>query len=106
MSMQQAIEQFTDRTEPQKAFSQQYLAMTEAANDQPGRVLSYYGMGGIGKSTLLIKLQNNLTTDPDLARHSGKKPLSSNFSDSPELSPGCLCMAPDPEASTFFRRMP
>ena len=79
MSMQQAIEQFTDRTEPQKAFAQQYLAMTEAAKDQPGRVLTYYGMGGIGKSTLLAKLEDNLVCEPELTQRNGKKPLVINF---------------------------
>lgn len=47
---------FTDREEPRKAFWDLYESM------QPGayEVLSYYGLGGIGKTSLLIKLCHEL----------------------------------------------
>ena len=79
MSKQQAIEQFTDRTEPQKAFAQLYKAMAMAPNPQPSRVLTYYGIGGIGKSTLLAKLEDNLENDPELTALNKQKPLVVNF---------------------------
>ena len=51
-----AEELFTDREEPRKAFWDIYESM------QPGayEVLSYYGLGGIGKTSLLIKLCHEL----------------------------------------------
>ena len=80
MSKQDAIALFTDRTEPQAAFEQAYLAMAgKPAQENSSFVLAYYGMGGIGKSTLLTKLEDNLTADPQLAACSKGKPLVVNF---------------------------
>ena len=78
--MEKATRQFTDRTEPQAAFRNAYLDM---ANKLPGennsRIITYYGMGGIGKSWLLKQLQENLSTDPAMTAKNGKKPLFVDF---------------------------
>lgn len=78
--MEKATRQFTDRTEPQAAFRNAYLDM---ANKMPGennsRIITYYGMGGIGKSWLLKQLQKNLSTDPALTAKNSKKPLVVDF---------------------------
>ena len=76
MPKQDAIALFTDRTEPQAAFASAYLAMAGASQSH---VLAYYGMGGIGKSTLLTKLEHNLSNDPDLTGVNTGKPLVVNF---------------------------
>jgi hypothetical protein len=57
----QANRIFTDREEPRKAFWNAYSTFKEglgAGNDI--KILSYYGIGGIGKSKLLVKLQHEL----------------------------------------------
>lgn len=51
-----AIKEFTDRVEPRKVFWKVY---EEKQNDKID-VITYYGMGGIGKSTLLRKLLSEL----------------------------------------------
>lgn len=49
---------FTDREEPRKSFWKQYGQAADELNGEESnvRVLTYYGIGGIGKSTLLRKL--------------------------------------------------
>ncbi|MEH7388189.1 hypothetical protein V7147_22750 [Bacillus sp. JJ1521] len=51
-----AVRQFTDREEPRKAFKDAFL---EKANQQY-KVLTYYGVGGIGKSRLLNELYHQV----------------------------------------------
>lgn len=53
-----AAELFTDRTEPQKAFWDKYEKMT--AEQGMIDIIHYYGVGGIGKTTLLKKLVDDL----------------------------------------------
>ncbi|HOO63135.1 MAG TPA: hypothetical protein PK364_04325, partial [Synergistaceae bacterium] len=52
---------FTDREEPVEAFWKNYEAIKAIKKGSPDdravpRVLNYYGIGGIGKTTLLKKL--------------------------------------------------
>ena len=47
---------FTDREEPRQAFWKNYFLFKERMNEGNICVLSYYGIGGIGKSALLKKL--------------------------------------------------
>ena len=51
-----AIKEFTDRVEPRKVFWETY----EEKQSDKIDVITYYGMGGIGKSTLLRKLLSEL----------------------------------------------
>lgn len=51
-----ATREFTDREEPRKAFWEKY----NSVNDKEIKIISYYGFGGIGKSTLLLKLKDEL----------------------------------------------
>lgn len=51
-----AIKEFTDRVEPRKVFWKTY----EEKQSDKIDVITYYGMGGIGKSTLLRKLLSEL----------------------------------------------
>lgn len=71
-----ATRQFTDRTEPQAAFRNAYV---DLANNMPGannsRVITYYGMGGMGKTRLLLQLRQNLTQEPVCAEKNNGKPL-------------------------------
>lgn len=72
---------FTDRVNEQTAFADSFTAMRAALTDSPdvvddlsaGRrnLLVYYGVGGVGKSTLSRKLEANLTT------LSSKRPVTS-----------------------------
>lgn len=50
----EAVREFTDRKEPKKAFEDEYMI----AKDNPKKyyLLSYYGMGGIGKTRLIQQL--------------------------------------------------
>ena len=54
-----AVREFTDREEPRAAFWKKFHAVEEAhaRKEKKVHVLSYYGVGGIGKSSLLKKLQ-------------------------------------------------
>ena len=54
----QASKVFTDREEPRKSFWKNYDFMCDCKKNDEGeiRVLVYYGIGGIGKSSLLNKL--------------------------------------------------
>jgi tetratricopeptide (TPR) repeat protein len=59
----QANKIFTDRDEPRKAFwdkYSQYKENKEKNIENDITILTYYGIGGIGKSTLLHKLQDEL----------------------------------------------
>jgi hypothetical protein len=54
---------FTDRVEPRKAFWNKYNLYKENMNQGISndiQILTYYGIGGVGKSTLLHKLQEEL----------------------------------------------
>ena len=75
MSDQKAVRQFTDRTEPQLAFKNAYLDLAGRLPGCPSHVLTYYGMGGIGKSSLLKQLALNLQEDPELKRKNKGNPL-------------------------------
>ena len=54
-----AAEKFTDREEPQKAFWEKYDSLN--VNNGEHDIIHYYGIGGIGKSTLLKKLRDDLS---------------------------------------------
>ena len=59
-----AVKMFTDREEPRKAFWAKFnetedLILKEKISNKI-QVISYYGYGGIGKSSLLLKLQEEL----------------------------------------------
>ncbi|WP_297701713.1 tetratricopeptide repeat protein [uncultured Fibrobacter sp.] len=55
-STSQASRIFTDREEPRKSFWKKYDEFKTIMHDDDVRVLAYYGIGGIGKSSLLKKL--------------------------------------------------
>ena len=71
-----ATRQFTDRTEPQTAFRNAYV---DLANNMPGsnssRVITYYGMGGMGKTRLLLQLKKNLSQESVCTEKNNKNPL-------------------------------
>ena len=52
-STSQASRIFTDREEPRKSFWKKYDEFKSIMHDGDVRVLAYYGIGGIGKSSLL-----------------------------------------------------
>lgn len=55
-----AMKIFTDRDPPQKAFKNKYNKLkSDNSADEP-HVLTFYGMGGIGKTELLKKLRESL----------------------------------------------
>ena len=51
-----AVKEFTDRTEPRKAFWNRYAKMVSEGST----VISFYGAGGVGKSELLKKLEEEI----------------------------------------------
>ena len=56
-----AVRKFTDRTQPRKSFFDKYEKLKESfANIEDIYIINYYGVGGIGKSTLMRKLQAEL----------------------------------------------
>ena len=57
----QANKIFTDREEPRQSFWKNYIQCKELMQGEGEvKVLAYYGIGGIGKSTLLKKLQEEM----------------------------------------------
>lgn len=54
-----AIKEFTDRAEPRKVFWEKYEEKKNNKNNEIS-IITYYGMGGIGKSTLLRKLVDEI----------------------------------------------
>jgi len=62
----QAARIFTDRTEPRKAFWDKYNYMKENINNLDDvYIFNYYGVGGIGKSSLLRKIEKELESSKD-----------------------------------------
>ena len=58
IDFERANRKFTDRTEPRKAFWDEFeLVKNELSSESQVHVLSYYGIGGIGKTSLLHELQ-------------------------------------------------
>ena len=55
---------FTDREDPQEAFERKLAVINEYRADDSG-VICYYGIGGIGKTALRIKLCHMINGDPD-----------------------------------------
>ena len=56
-----ATKEFTDREEPRKIFWEKYNLMKSQMNDETSiQVISYYGFGGIGKTSLLHKLMEEV----------------------------------------------
>lgn len=51
-----AVREFTDRTEPRKAF----WARFEKMENDGSTLITFYGAGGVGKSSLLRKLQDEI----------------------------------------------
>ncbi len=51
------IKEFTDRQDPQEAFERKFRAFSADWKDNAGCVLCYYGIGGIGKTSLINKLR-------------------------------------------------
>ena len=66
-SISQASRIFTDREEPRKSFWKKYKEFKNVMHDGDIKVLAYYGIGGIGKSSLL----NKLISEMDDAASSG-----------------------------------
>ena len=59
--VEKANKVFTDRKEPRKSFWDRYNQFEEQMNEEGDiSVLAYYGIGGIGKTTLLKKLIEEL----------------------------------------------
>lgn len=57
----QANKIFTDREEPRESFWKNYRQYKELMQGEGEvKVLAYYGIGGIGKTTLLHKLQEEM----------------------------------------------
>lgn len=79
----QASREFTDREEPRKAFWNNYekvkKSMLDGGEDTEVRVVSYYGFGGIGKTSLLKKLLNEIEQNEDKP-----KVVKHDFEDSSE----------------------
>ena len=92
--MTKANRQFTDRTEPQAAFRDAYLKMAAAQDPSKtsSHIITYYGMGGIGKSRLLEQLHKNLSTDSSLIAKNNKKPLVVQFNFEGAPSDGFLIL--------------
>ena len=92
--MTNANRQFTDRTEPQAAFRDAYLKMAAAQDPSKtsSHIITYYGMGGIGKSRLLEQLHKNLSTDSSLIAKNNKKPLVVQFNFEGAPSDGFLIL--------------
>ena len=51
-----AVKEFTDRVEPRKAFWNRFAKMCEEGST----IISFYGAGGVGKSALLKKLEEEI----------------------------------------------
>ena len=51
------IEEFTDREDPQEAFERKFRAFSADWRENIGCVLCYYGIGGLGKTSLINKLR-------------------------------------------------
>lgn len=81
---QQAERIFTDREEPRRAFWAAY----DRVNAEPGSVeaVSYYGVGGIGKTSLLLQLMRELKE-----RAAGSPGLYYSFELSGRSKDDCLC---------------
>lgn len=62
---------FTDREEPRAAFWKKYDLFKKGLQNDDGdiQVLSYYGIGGIGKSSLLKKLQQEISEKVPNGKH-------------------------------------
>lgn len=67
-SVKQASRIFTDREEPRKTFWKNYNDFKNKMDEGDVKVLAYYGIGGIGKSSLLRKL----ITEMDESKTTGK----------------------------------
>ena len=59
--LQKETRKFTDREQPRKVFWDEYRKLEQnLKNDEDIHVITYYGVGGIGKSTLLRKITKEL----------------------------------------------
>jgi GTPase SAR1 family protein len=59
-----AARQFTDRQEPRDAFKKAIISKADLSDKH--HVLTYYGIGGIGKSRLMEELARNLENESDI----------------------------------------
>lgn len=65
--LQKATRKFTDREQPRKVFWDEYRKLEQnLKNDEDIHVITYYGVGGIGKSTLLRKITKELEEEKAL----------------------------------------
>lgn len=71
-NMPTAMQLFTDREEPQEAFERKLKVISEHLKDGYG-VISYYGIGGQGKTTLKNKLIHLLKSDAGFSWRLGNK---------------------------------
>ncbi len=67
--VQKATRVFTDREEPRASFWKNYRDYKETMSEENIRVLAYYGIGGIGKSTLLRQLIKEMDSELKDPRH-------------------------------------
>ena len=63
-----AVKEFTDRTEPRKAFWDRYAKMVAEGST----VIAFYGAGGVGKTFLLKKLENEIKRREELTHNECK----------------------------------
>ena len=59
-----AVKEFTDRVEPRKAFWNSYQKMIEEGSS----IIFFYGAGGVGKTALLKKLEEEIKNRDALIR--------------------------------------
>ncbi|MBQ4403096.1 MAG: tetratricopeptide repeat protein [Selenomonadaceae bacterium] len=75
-----AVKEFTDRVEPRKAFWNRYQKMV----DEGSTIITFYGAGGVGKTSLLKKLEEEIK-NRDALTNSECKYVKYDFSISTDL---------------------
>ena len=68
--VERAVREFTDREAPRAAFWKQYAAVKNELSGEPNvHVLTYYGIGGIGKTSLVKQLMHEMDQKNPKARY-------------------------------------